>query len=59
MTRLKKYNTIQEWESSNSEYPSVGLIGDITVFQTPPVPAVAGDVAYWDGSKVKTTPLSK
>ena len=24
----------------------------------PPVPA-AGDVAYWDGSKVKTTPLSK
>jgi hypothetical protein len=21
-------------------------------------PAMAGDVAYWDGSKVKTTPLS-
>jgi hypothetical protein len=25
----------------------------------PPTLAVAGDVAYWDGSKVKTTPLSK
>ena len=25
----------------------------------PPVPALAGDVAYWDGSQVKTTPLSK
>ena len=24
----------------------------------PPTPAAAGDVAYWDGSKVKTTPLS-
>ena len=24
----------------------------------PPMPAAAGDVAYWDGSKVKTTPLS-
>ena len=24
----------------------------------PPIPAAAGDVAYWDGSKVKTTPLS-
>ena len=24
----------------------------------PPVPALAGDVAYWDGSQVKTTPLS-
>lgn len=24
----------------------------------PPTVAVAGDVAYWDGSKVKTTPLS-
>ena len=23
-----------------------------------PLPALAGDVAYWDGSKVKTTPLS-
>ena len=25
---------------------------------TPIIPAAAGDVAYWDGSKVKTTPLS-
>ena len=25
----------------------------------PPMPAAAGDVAYWDGSRVKTTPLSK
>ena len=24
----------------------------------PPTPAAAGDVAYWDGSSVKTTPLS-
>ena len=57
MTRLKKYNTIQEWESSNSKYPSVGLIGDNIVYQTPQV--LAGDVTYWDGYKVKTTSLSK
>ena len=25
----------------------------------PPMPAAAGDVAYWDGSSVKTTPYSK
>lgn len=25
----------------------------------PPMPAVAGDVAYWDGSSVKTTPYAK
>ena len=25
----------------------------------PPMPAAAGDVAYWDGSSMKTTPLSR
>ena len=25
----------------------------------PPIPAAAGDVAYWDGNSVKTTPYSK
>lgn len=28
-------------------------------YTPPPQPILAGDVAYWDGSSVKTTPLSK
>lgn len=34
--------------------------GDVKFYVSPPPPPVlVGDVAYWDGSQVKTTPLSK
>lgn len=40
MTKLKKYNTIEEWETAKSGlvYPSVGLVGDGSVVYMPPPP---------------------
>lgn len=48
MTWLKKYNTIEEWDTAKSglEYPSAGLIKeDRSIVYLPP-PAKAGDIAY-------------
>lgn len=61
MTKLKKYNTLSDWETakSNLVYPSVGLVeGDRSVVYMER-PISVGDVAYWDGSKVKTISYSK
>lgn len=40
MTKLKKYNTIEDWETAKSSlvYPSVGLVGDGSVVYMPPPP---------------------
>ena len=38
--------------------PSVSLIGETDVRYNVPPPPMAGDVAYWNGSKIKTSPLS-
>jgi hypothetical protein len=63
------YQTFKEGENfvtpnislcgSNGEYKLV-FNGEISYPEPEPEPepVVAGDVAYWDGSKVKTTPLS-
>lgn len=59
-----EYDTI--WRSGELPEDSIALIkdgdnvlnGSIRYYAPPPPPALAGDVAYWDGSKVKTTPLS-
>lgn len=57
MTKLKKYNTIDDWNNATGlKYPSVGKLSDGTVlFKEPEIKA--GDVAYWDGEKVKCAPL--
>lgn len=60
MTKLKKYNTLSDWDTAKSglEYPSAGLIKeDRSIVYLPP-PAKAGDIAYWDGFKILTTPIS-
>lgn len=51
---------------SGSEYvePHICYLKDTggirwKAYVPPPPPALAGDVAYWDGSSVKTTPFSK
>lgn len=66
-----KYLRVFEKENNYTEYkdssewitPNISLIretgGSKCKPYIPPPPAKAGDVAYWDGSKVKTTPLSK
>ena len=66
-----KYLRVFEKENNYTEYrdssewitPNISLIretgGSKCKPYIPPPPAMAGDVAYWDGSKVKTTPLSK
>ena len=40
--------------------PNVSFIEESNGIKCNPYipPALAGDVAYWDGSKIKTTPLS-
>ena len=65
-----KYLKVFEKENNYTEYkdssdwitPNVSLIRETGGIKCkpyiPPPPAMAGDVAYWDGSKVKTTPLS-
>ena len=67
-----KYLKVFENESNYTSYknsedyitPNVSMIKATGGFRCkpyippPPTLAVAGDVAYWDGSKVKTTPLS-
>lgn len=70
---LKKFNSKEEyeaaWKSGLLPQDNVSFIDDnITIegnnfagdvkFWGPP-PVLVGDVAYWDGSQVKTTPLSK
>lgn len=60
MTKLKKYNTIEEWETAKSGlvYPSVGLVEDgRVVYKKRPISV--GDVAYYNGTDVKTVPYSK
>lgn len=74
MKYLKRFNKTSDYETfkSGEEYvtPNVTYISEIKGFRfnpkikpvTPPSEptlAMAGDVAYWDGYKVKTTPLSK
>lgn len=69
---LKKFNSREEyetaWKSGLLPQDGVSFIDDnITIegnsfagevkFWVPP-PVLVGDVAYWDGQKVKTTPLS-
>ena len=64
-----KYLRVFEKETNYTEYkdgsewitPNVSLIRETGGIKCKPYipPAMAGDVAYWDGSKVKTTPLSK
>lgn len=64
MSYLRKFSDLASYESFKNSgdwvTPNVSVVVDVTYFnryEAPP-PAVAGDVAYWDGSKVKTTPLS-
>ena len=68
MKHLKVFETEGNFEnfknSSGYVTPNISFMrssGRITnkPHTPPPAPAMAGDVAYWDGSKVKTTPLSK
>lgn len=61
MTKLKKYSTLSDWETakSNLVYPSVGLVGEDSSICYMERPIMAGDVAYYDGYEVKTTPYSK
>lgn len=63
MSYLRKFSDLASYESFKNSgdwvTPNVSVVVDVTYFnryEAPP--AVAGDVAYWDGSKVKTTPLS-
>ena len=73
MKYLKRFNKTSDYEAfkNGKDYvtPNVTYISEIKGFRfnpktKPVVPpseptlAMAGDVAYWDGSKVKTTPLS-
>ena len=73
MKYLKRFNKTSDYESFKGgvDYvtPNITYINEIKGFRfnpkikpvTPPSEptlAMAGDVAYWDGSKVKTTPLS-
>ena len=64
-----KYLRVFETEGNYTEYkdssewvtPNISLIRETGGSKCKPYippPAKAGDVAYWDGSKVKTTPLS-
>ena len=65
-----KYLRVFEKENNYTEYkdgsewitPNVSLIRETGGIKCkpyiPPQPAMAGDVAYWDGFNVKTTPLS-
>jgi hypothetical protein len=62
MTKLKKYNTLSDWETakSNLEYPSVGLVGyGSVVYMTPPVHTLPIKAVFYDsatGSFVKMYP---
>lgn len=62
MNWLKKFNTKSEYEdfkvvSGNYVTPNVSLIGENDVVYNK-YEAYVGDIAYWDGSKVRTTSLS-
>lgn len=65
MSYLRKFSDLASYESFKNSgdwvTPNVSVVVDVTYFNRyeAPIPAVAGDVAYWDGSKVKTTQLSK
>lgn len=62
MTKLKKYNTIEEWETAKSdlEYPSVGLVGNNSVvYMTPIIHKLPIKAVFYDsstGSFVKMYP---
>ena len=59
---FEKENNYAEYKDSNEWLtPNVSFIRETEGIKFKPYippPATAGDVAYWDGSKVKTTPLS-
>lgn len=59
MTKLKKYSTINDWNSAKRslKYPSIGYVNKKIKWMNRP--AEPGDVAYWDGAEVKTIPLIK
>ena len=59
MSYLRKFNTKSDYQDSLYDLPegNVSLAGDEIVFREPY--AKVGDVAYWDGSKVRITTLSK
>lgn len=59
MTKLKKYNTLSDWDNATELiYPSVGKLSDgSVVFMEKP--NNIGDIAYWDGRAVKTTPYEQ
>jgi len=64
MKYIKVFNTDSEYQifKDGEDYvtPNVSLINDNNAVCFNPIPPpLAGDVAYWDGSNVKTTPLSK
>lgn len=66
MKYLKVFNNSTEYqtfkEGGDFITPNVSYIKEMEGIKlkpyTPPPPAMVGDVAYWDGSSVKTTPLS-
>ena len=63
MKYLKVFNTDTEYQNFSEGdlfvSPNISYIRTNKGLKfTPIIPAAAGDVAYWDGSKVKTTPLS-
>ena len=65
--KVLENETAHEAFKSGSEYvePNICYLKDVGGIRwkaytpPPPQPILAGDVAYWDGSSVKTTPLSK
>lgn len=55
MTKLKKYNTLSDWETAKSdlEYPSVGLIeynSSIVYMTPPPIHALPIKAVFYDSS---------
>lgn len=53
MTKLKKYSTINEWNSAQEslKYPSIGYVNKKIKWMNGPTEV--GDIAYWDGGEVK------
>lgn len=59
MKYLKVFNTDSEYQTfkDGEDYvtPNICLINENNTVRLAPIPMLAGDVAYWDGSKVRTT----
>ena len=60
MSYLRKFNTKSDYQDSLYNLPegNVSLVGDEIIYYQAP-PAKVGDVAYWNGYKVKTIPVNK